>query len=427
MNIYKNDGSVTRIPVSEIDSITHTLIAIPSLAIQNVSSISSTSAVLEYEFLSEHPGVFEEIGLCWSTLPGPTISNNTVTLNNISGNYSHTLEELLSEETIYVRMFAKASSEVFYGNEVSFLTLKPTCDESIFPIQTGSSFIELRNFINGSSSEFIDISVFPGEEIIFALQITKGGNRPQKLRVFKSDCPNFLGDTVVFPLTFSTVEDNGRRFDLRNTDEPQLKLIPFTFTDLENDLYLNFEVDESGGEYSYLRVRISKSLTPTVDLYSNLELGAQASPLPSRMTSVGIPMTICNAADNLDFLTFTYLVYNSSPYLASNPARYQTPFNFSASPVPESCGSSNSISISDGGQNVFFKEISNLDFDNLTPEDFNSFSVDSSDSPYIEVSGPGQAIAFITGEGKKGVIKVKGGTLNQVSGAIIVDVKMLRN
>ena len=59
-------------------------------------------------------------GICYNTLPGPTISNSVIFTTNSSDSFNCTLTGLISGEQYYVRAFAKNDAGTFYGNEVSF-------------------------------------------------------------------------------------------------------------------------------------------------------------------------------------------------------------------------------------------------------------------------------------------------------------------
>ena len=62
-------------------------------------------------------------GFCWSTEPAPTISNDTVMAGFGNGDFGQTIYDLIPGTTYYYKAFARKSSTVYYGNEISFTTL----------------------------------------------------------------------------------------------------------------------------------------------------------------------------------------------------------------------------------------------------------------------------------------------------------------
>lgn len=293
------------------------------------------------------------------------------------------------------------------------------CSTLSFPASSSvGSAVEILNFTS-TSGGFTNIQAEPGDVLALAVQVTKGDKRPQKLRVYQTDCENALGDIVTF--SGQDTEDGGKRFDLRNTDEPQIRNINYTVPSGIDPIYLNIEVDESGGEYTYKRIKIDVSGSGIVDTYTGITLGAQSSAAPSRLvSSTGQGYTVCNAAGNINYIDITYLVYNNQSYLASNPARYETPFNIALN-VPTGCGDDPNLTLDGGVETVF--ESSALDFDNVSNTDLDNLTFGS--GQYITISN-GSVIAFQTSEGRKGLIKITGGTLNSLSGDITVDVKVQR-
>ncbi len=65
-------------------------------------------------------------GVCWSTLPNPTVDLTTKTNDGTgTGAFVSTLSNLAMGTTYYVRSYAISSQGVLYGNEQKFTTLSP--------------------------------------------------------------------------------------------------------------------------------------------------------------------------------------------------------------------------------------------------------------------------------------------------------------
>ena len=62
-------------------------------------------------------------GVCWSTSPNPTISNNLTSDGTGIGSYQSTITGLSTGTMYYIRAYATSSAGTSYGNEFSFTTL----------------------------------------------------------------------------------------------------------------------------------------------------------------------------------------------------------------------------------------------------------------------------------------------------------------
>lgn len=62
-------------------------------------------------------------GMCWSYSPNPTFNDNYIEAGNGLGNFTIPMSDLTPSTTYYVRAFAVAGTETYYGEEFSFTTL----------------------------------------------------------------------------------------------------------------------------------------------------------------------------------------------------------------------------------------------------------------------------------------------------------------
>ena len=86
------------------------------------TNISLRTASVGGNIASNGVSIITERGVCWSTLPNPTIADNLISTNGMSGSYIIDLINLTPATTYYVRAYATNSVETQYGNEVSFTT-----------------------------------------------------------------------------------------------------------------------------------------------------------------------------------------------------------------------------------------------------------------------------------------------------------------
>jgi hypothetical protein len=94
--------------------------ALPTITTTEVSSINNTSASSGGAVTCDGGAALSAWGVCWSTSANPTLANNFLQNNGISGFFSSALSGLTQNTTYYVRAYATNSVGTAYGNEVSF-------------------------------------------------------------------------------------------------------------------------------------------------------------------------------------------------------------------------------------------------------------------------------------------------------------------
>lgn len=225
----------------------------------------------------------------------------------------------------YVLALALGATLLFSACKKEEEEPEPTPDECAgltFPTTNGTATVNVLNFTTMSGG-FTQVNASAGDNLSFAFEVVKGDDRPQKLRIFQTECVNAKGTQV----TFAGQQDvaNDGTIDLRNTDDAQVRQIVFAVPTGVSTLYLNVEVDESGSKYTYKRIKLNIAGSGLIDTWSNVELGAQSNSRPSRMVSAtGQTFTSCNAAANINYIDITYAAIGSSdavPTILSNPQR----------------------------------------------------------------------------------------------------------
>jgi hypothetical protein len=279
------------------------------------------------------------------------------------------------------------------------------------PVADGTATI---NFLNYPSAE---ITAAPADFISIAVEIVKGQNRTQKLRIYQTDVLNTRGTQL------------GSTIDLRNVDDPQVKNInysvPATFS---GPKYLYFEVDESGGKFSRRVFTIQPVVTGTAPIneWTNIQLGAQSNDsLGSRMSSQsGYVYKACDVEKNINDIDITFALSLQNPnfYLSSNPARFLPPIGLTvrSSNCPEGPIQT------DAGRPTYFSTATDADYNSATEQSLGALSVSSTNNQYIGFTTSGSYYSFLNAEGKKGVIFVRQINDSGPTASVTLDIKVQR-
>jgi hypothetical protein len=265
--------------------------------------------------------------------------------------------------------------------------------------------------------------VYPADTNV---NVEAGNNRPQKLRLFASGCVNEKGSAVNLAGQ-PKVQSDGVTIDLINTDDPQPRTVIYTVPSGVNPLYLTFEVDESGGNFTRRRMRLNVSGSGIIDTQSAKVLGGNANALPSRLSaSTGVLYTVCEAASNKDFIDLTYWVTSAgdTAFICSNPARaerFGAPTNSSTcDPEDQNVG---------GGKRTRFASFSGS-FGAVDNTALTNAAVTATSPEFIAVTA-GSLYAFRLEDGRKGVFEVSsitpgGSPATRRGGTITLNVKVQR-
>ena len=117
--------------------------SIPSVTTANVTSITANSAVCGGNVTSDGYSTVTARGVCWSTSPNPTISNNKTTNGSGTGSFTSNITGLTANTTYYVRAYATNSKGTAYGEEKSFTfaTTIPTVTTNTITSITPTSLV----------------------------------------------------------------------------------------------------------------------------------------------------------------------------------------------------------------------------------------------------------------------------------------------
>ena len=97
--------------------------AVPVVATGSVHNITSSSALAGGTVLHDGGQSVSDCGVCWSTLPEPTLNDQYTTGGVGTGDFTCALSGLESGTTYYVRAYAINNTATVYGETVSFITL----------------------------------------------------------------------------------------------------------------------------------------------------------------------------------------------------------------------------------------------------------------------------------------------------------------
>lgn len=139
---------------SKIDDYTLTVkdykLHIPDAVITTqISNITENSANSGGEVLDNGGSTITSKGVCWSTIPNPTIANNTTNDGSGMGVFSSNISGLSPETTYYVRAYASNANGTAYGNELQFTTQNSNGGSGSYPGET--VFVQGGTFQMGST------------------------------------------------------------------------------------------------------------------------------------------------------------------------------------------------------------------------------------------------------------------------------------
>ena len=107
---------------NEISFITRAL-TLPALTTSVIYNISHTNAMSGGNVTDNGGSDLLEKGICWSTNPSPTISDNKDAHGTAPGTFNALMSSLIPNTLYYIKAYATNSLGTTYGNELSFTTL----------------------------------------------------------------------------------------------------------------------------------------------------------------------------------------------------------------------------------------------------------------------------------------------------------------
>ena len=109
--------------LSDADAITITFnTGTPVVKSVSVDSITTVTAVVKGEVVHERGATVTARGVCWNTLPNPTVSHQNVLSGSGTGPFECKLQNLLNLTSYYVRTYAENENGISYGEQLTFTT-----------------------------------------------------------------------------------------------------------------------------------------------------------------------------------------------------------------------------------------------------------------------------------------------------------------
>jgi len=96
--------------------------ALPTVTTTGLSAISDLSATCGGNITFDGYDIITAKGVCWSTSPNPTVTNNKTNENSGIGSFTSSITGLNGSTTYYVRAYATNSIGTAYGSQVTFTT-----------------------------------------------------------------------------------------------------------------------------------------------------------------------------------------------------------------------------------------------------------------------------------------------------------------
>ena len=153
--IYQNNFNILSVSISSIDSIIHSTpvpVSLPIVMTNGAFNVTSSSISIGGNVSSDGGSPVISRGVCWSTVPSPSIANNKTMDGSGLGQYFSQIRPLQSSTTYYFRAYATNYFGTSYGNDVV--------------VNTSSGFGGLASVVTNSNITTTGFSATSGGNII---------------------------------------------------------------------------------------------------------------------------------------------------------------------------------------------------------------------------------------------------------------------
>ena len=170
--VYQNNGDILSIAVQDIDSITFSMPNIndlPALSTIDITDDSPTSLFSGGMITNDGGSPIIQRGVCWNTMPNPTLANNFTMDGTGLGNFTSHLYPLNPSTVYYVRAYAINESGTNYGNQLVFTTGSPDQSTDLPEVITGELTYEDGLTALGSGSVSINSGTVTSRGVCWAI------------------------------------------------------------------------------------------------------------------------------------------------------------------------------------------------------------------------------------------------------------------
>lgn len=122
---FSATDSYTDVLANKIGSFQTLKIGVPTVSTSSAIGITNTTANVAGKVVQDGGAEVTSRGICYSTIPYPTISDVKVTAGKGTGSFSCTLSQLEGGTVYYARAYAINAKGTSYGNQISFETEAP--------------------------------------------------------------------------------------------------------------------------------------------------------------------------------------------------------------------------------------------------------------------------------------------------------------
>ncbi len=154
-------------------------LTVPLVVTSNVGTVSDHHAILGGVVRDNGGSEITSYGICWDTLPDPSIEGKHLSFNEGTGPYTITANNLELRTTYYVRAFAINSTGLAYGNEVIFRTNDTPLtdiDGNVYPtVVIGEQVWMAKNLAVSRYPDGIPIPFVPQDEWWDSLRVDEKG------------------------------------------------------------------------------------------------------------------------------------------------------------------------------------------------------------------------------------------------------------
>lgn len=135
---------------------------IASLSAVNVSDVSTSTANLSAQLISDNGFEVKQCGIAWSTKDKPNIlGTHSVTTSGFN-NFSASLKNLLVNTTYYARAYAISRAGTVYGPQIMFKTASLPAPVALNPTRiTSSKFVATWKDVQDAGSYRLDVNTSP--------------------------------------------------------------------------------------------------------------------------------------------------------------------------------------------------------------------------------------------------------------------------